>query len=734
MRRKGRFEVNGRITFAGTGEGIPNLVVEALDKDLLFDDRLGAAKTNHDGWFRIQYYKEDFQELFFDLKPDIYLRVRKADGTLLLTTRDKVRYEADRTSTFFLEIPKTTLGGDDMAENSLYEYIITGKIDKKSLGKVSTRTTLAAYAVRERRVLGSAIVNAKGAFEIKFKYKTLGKRNAPYSLELIVGPKLPGDQILKTRFERIYLSAKRFKPGSPIWKYEIADAIDLSEPWHIEFDRIFPLMHCEFTYRGFVYTCSPLNIPPGGQAGCVDQEALSCPGGEVEAWVRLSRGSTIIAEDIEIDITGRFEKTITWTSFICLYIFAPVTVEVYQKTDTGEHSLYTGSHWFTHNISEDIFIDRDATEIICTPPDPTPGTGSFFGFERVGNLPVEAIYKAGEVTGEFGPGVPVPSSFTGYANSIDKPGFVAGSADLLVKDFVFWQTIHFYANIGEDFGKPLAGGVDMSDVTVKYFRLKYTYENPETSETISDTYISVPFNNSRRTATGTATDFMGAYLTHPVTGDPLPHPTYIYPNPYDTHADRDWKYRGLVMVLNTNTLPRKFGRYTFTIEPLDASMNPVSGVADPSDCVLTLMVDNDEASLSGEIENVFRAVGPGWASTGVCGIMDLTGVLAGSTSEIKVNYNLHHSHGHLRDYHLTAKYGQNKSVSFPVVNNVYARSGSTPYWNDVVDSSILNHVWQQCAYQFRLSARRRVTNGFSTRWWEEFTYHVTIKSNNPYVP
>ena len=46
-----------------------------------------------------------------------------------------------------------------MVENSLYEYIITGKIAKKSLGKVSSRTTLAAYAVRERRVLGSAIVN-----------------------------------------------------------------------------------------------------------------------------------------------------------------------------------------------------------------------------------------------------------------------------------------------------------------------------------------------------------------------------------------------------------------------------------------------------------------------------------------------------------------------------------------------------------------------------------------------
>ena len=726
------FKIYGKVIIRETGKGVPKVIVEALDKDLLFDDRLGSVITDKAGNFQILYTREDFQELFFDLKPDIYLRVRKSDGTIIHTTEEKVRYGASKTEVFVINILKSELEDENMGTEKVKDYHIKGKVAPADLQKIPADVPLVAYAIRDRRVLGHGAVSEDGSFVVRYKYKALGKDEGAYGVDLIIGPELPGDQILKTKLERRFLSGKGFKPASPNWMYEFDQPISLSDKWYVEFERIRPFLNCEFTYTGFVYTCSPLNIPPGGQAGCVDQQALSCPGGEVEAYVRLSRGSHIIAEDLEIDLTGRFETTIRWHSFICLVIWAPVTVEVYQKSDAGEHTLYTGDHYFSNNIAQDIFIDRDEVEIICPPPDPTPGTGNFFGFERVGNIPVEAVYWAGEVTGEFGAGVPVPDAFVGYVNSVDKPGVILGSADLLVKDFAFCGTLHFYCNIGEDFGTPYSGGVDMSDVSIKYFRIKYSYVNPaDPADTIGDTYIAVPFNNTRKITSGTTSESMKV-TTHPVTGDPLTVPTYIYPNPYETDADKDWKYRGLMLVFNSNTLPRKYGRYTFTIEPLTADMNPVITLADPADCVLDLLIDNDHGALTGEIDNVLRQSGTSWIGTGVCGVVDLTGT-PGGASNIKVEYNLNHTHGNLRDYRLTAKYGKDQFVNFALTSNTYSRSGLTPYWYGVDEEAEESRVWQKCAYEFRLEARRRVTNGFTRRWWEEFAYHVTIDSNNSYT-
>ena len=98
------FRIYGSVVSAKTGRGIPGLRVEAVDKDRIADDRLGAAFTDRGGRFEIRYDREDFQDLFFDRKPDIYLNVYDKEGKLLHTTRDKVRYEANRTEEFKIQI------------------------------------------------------------------------------------------------------------------------------------------------------------------------------------------------------------------------------------------------------------------------------------------------------------------------------------------------------------------------------------------------------------------------------------------------------------------------------------------------------------------------------------------------------------------------------------------------------------------------------------------------------
>ena len=98
------FKIHGIIKDKETGKGIPNLTVKAIDKDLFFDDLLGSVTTDENGKFEIIYDKEDFQELFFDKKPDLYLTIKDSKGRIILTTEDKVRYGASDTESFQIKM------------------------------------------------------------------------------------------------------------------------------------------------------------------------------------------------------------------------------------------------------------------------------------------------------------------------------------------------------------------------------------------------------------------------------------------------------------------------------------------------------------------------------------------------------------------------------------------------------------------------------------------------------
>ncbi|MCK9593115.1 MAG: S8 family serine peptidase [Methanoregula sp.] len=105
------FRIIGKVVAKTTGKGIADLIVEALDKDLFLDDRLGSAVTDKNGQFEIRYSGKDFQDIFFDVKPDIYLRVKNKTGNVIHTTRDKVRYHAGRTEEFIIVLEQGGNGG-----------------------------------------------------------------------------------------------------------------------------------------------------------------------------------------------------------------------------------------------------------------------------------------------------------------------------------------------------------------------------------------------------------------------------------------------------------------------------------------------------------------------------------------------------------------------------------------------------------------------------------------------
>lgn len=109
VEKKKGFKIHGKVIEKESKQGIPDLTVKAIDKDLFFDDLLGTTTTDEKGNFEIKYDKEDFQELFFDKKPDLYLKIKNQHGEVIHTTEDKVRYGAGETEEFIVKIPKDLL-------------------------------------------------------------------------------------------------------------------------------------------------------------------------------------------------------------------------------------------------------------------------------------------------------------------------------------------------------------------------------------------------------------------------------------------------------------------------------------------------------------------------------------------------------------------------------------------------------------------------------------------------
>ncbi|MDY6971959.1 MAG: hypothetical protein SV775_06490 [Thermodesulfobacteriota bacterium] len=105
--KKKGFVIYGKVTGQESQKSIAGLTVEALDKDLLVDDRLGSSITDKEGHFEIVYDKDDFQETFFDQKPDIYLKVKNSKGEIIYTTENKVKYEAAGVEEFNMVISET---------------------------------------------------------------------------------------------------------------------------------------------------------------------------------------------------------------------------------------------------------------------------------------------------------------------------------------------------------------------------------------------------------------------------------------------------------------------------------------------------------------------------------------------------------------------------------------------------------------------------------------------------
>jgi hypothetical protein len=88
------FTVAGAILSKGTDEPLEELRVEAWDKNMIKDELLGTDVTTEFGKFSITFSKNNFKDLFFNNRPDIYFKIYKEEK-LVHTTEDNIDWDIE---------------------------------------------------------------------------------------------------------------------------------------------------------------------------------------------------------------------------------------------------------------------------------------------------------------------------------------------------------------------------------------------------------------------------------------------------------------------------------------------------------------------------------------------------------------------------------------------------------------------------------------------------------------
>lgn len=190
-----------------------------------------------------------------------------------------------------------------------------------------------------------------------------------------------------------------------------------------------------------------------------------------------------------------------------------------------------------------------------------------------------------------------------------------------------------------------------------------------------------------------------------------------------------WAHPDLKMIWNTQALPD--GRYdlickafnVFRVEvPLPANdLSRITVRVNNQQVVATINAVRDQSGV--EIPE--------------CGLIPL----ATDTQNLQFDFTASHPGGFLRDYTLDVVYGRNRYGGVIATDRYVGSHDSTPpTWagvTGIVSNSAPAHAslalqpWTSCAYQFRLTAWARTTDGFGHLYYKSFSDHYSLNVGAP---
>ena len=322
-----------------------------------------------------------------------------------------------------------------------------------------------------------------------------------------------------------------------------------------------------------------------------------------------------------------------------------------------------------------------------------PSITSGFLFTSVGNIPTSEITKTG-VSAGLANVSPTVGSAIGIPHYKDAP---------------------FGGNLW------LKGLFGSSDNIVSHYRLSYAKWNGNTPPADGDFQpINDPLSKIKYTINPDAT--VSATLES------------IGPNAdglYKRTEDGYWAHRDLLAIWNTRALPN--GRYDIigkgywylsifgSTFPLEASLPPNALSR------ITVTVNNEQVTVA-----INRVLDRNGIEIPECGYIPL----ASNTQNLQFDITASHTNGYLLNYQLDALYGRNQYAGVIKRDQYVGSHDSTPpFWfgvNNTVFNSAPAHAagtlqpWISCAYQFRLSAWGRATDGFGHLFYQSFSDHYSL--------
>lgn len=322
-----------------------------------------------------------------------------------------------------------------------------------------------------------------------------------------------------------------------------------------------------------------------------------------------------------------------------------------------------------------------------------PSVTSGFLFTSIGNIPTSEITQSG--------------ARNGLANVSPAVGGALGIPQY--KDAPFGGSLWLNGLFGS------------SDNIVSHYRLYYAKWNGNTPPAAGDFQpIEDPLSKIRYTINPGGS--VSATLEN------------IGPNAdglYRRTEEGYWAHRDLLAIWNTRAL--EDGRYDiigkgYWYFSLFGSTFPIEVSLTPNDLSrITVTVNNKQVTVA-----INRVLDQNGVEIPECGYIPL----ASNTQNIQFDITALHTNGFLLNYQLDALYGRNQYAGL-IKRDQYVgvHDATPPFWygvNNTLFNTAPAHAagtlnpWTSCAYQFRLTAWARTTDGFGHLYYQSFSDHYSL--------
>ena len=156
------FLINGTVLDEQTRHPIAGIYIEAWDKDLIYDDLVGATTTNQSGEFQFRFDDTYFQTLFLDRRPDIFFKILH-NGAVIKSTEDSVLWNVSKPNKpFELLINRSNIQPDDKTIIArAMNYSLEAVLDQFAEGEQLPPELVKEYERELKRFLALASITHK---------------------------------------------------------------------------------------------------------------------------------------------------------------------------------------------------------------------------------------------------------------------------------------------------------------------------------------------------------------------------------------------------------------------------------------------------------------------------------------------------------------------------------------------------------------------------------------------